>query len=72
MQRPGRTTTRLYIAVAQQLLTAIATGEYAPRTRLPGDRDLTERLDVSRATAWEAILALEIVGAVEVRHGDGT
>lgn len=72
MQRPGQSRTRLYIAVAQQLLTAIATGEYVPGTRLPGDRDLADRLDVSRTTAREAILALELVGAVEVRHGDGT
>lgn len=80
MQRSGqsrdraepRSRPRLYLAVAQQLLTSIATGEYIPGTRLPGDRDLAERLEVSRATAREAILALEIVGAVEVRHGDGT
>ncbi|GAY07540.1 FadR/GntR family transcriptional regulator [Pseudonocardia sp. N23] len=72
MQKSDHSRARLYIAVAQQLLTAIATGEYVPGTRLPGDRDLAERLDVSRTTAREAILALEIVGAVEVRHGDGT
>ncbi|AEA26328.1 FadR/GntR family transcriptional regulator [Pseudonocardia benzenivorans] len=75
MQRSGQSSgakPRLYLAVAQQLLTSVATGEYAAGTRLPGDRDLAERLDVSRATAREAILALEIVGAVEVRHGDGT
>jgi DNA-binding FadR family transcriptional regulator len=72
MQRSDQSRGRLYLAVAQQLLTGIATGEYVPGTRMPGDRDLAEQLDVSRTTAREAILALEIVGAVEVRHGDGT
>lgn len=66
--QPGR----LYLAVAQRLLTDVAAGEYPAGTRLPGERDLAERLAVSRATAREAILALELIGAVEVRHGDGT
>ena len=63
---------RLYLSVAQDLLTAMARGEYLPGLRLPGDRELASRLDVSRATVREAILALELIGAVEVRHGDGT
>jgi DNA-binding FadR family transcriptional regulator len=63
---------RLYLSVAQDLLTAMARGEYLPGLRLPGDRELANRLDVSRATVREAILALELIGAVEVRHGDGT
>lgn len=72
MPRSDHSRSRLYLVVAQQLLTAIAAGDYLPGTRLPGDRELAEQLSVSRATAREAILALEIVGAVEVRHGDGT
>lgn len=63
---------RLYVSVAQDLLSAMADGEFVPGTRLPGDRDLAARFGVSRATVREAILALEVVGAVEVRHGDGT
>lgn len=63
---------RLYLSVAQDLLTALARGDYLPGLRLPGDRELAARLDVSRATVREAILALELIGAVEVRHGDGT
>lgn len=72
MQRSDQSRSRLYVEVAQQLLTSIAAGEYVPGTRIPGDRELAERLEVSRATAREAILALELIGAVEVRHGDGT
>jgi DNA-binding FadR family transcriptional regulator len=63
---------RLYLSVAQDLLTAMAAGEYVPGVRMPGDREIAARLDVSRATVREAILALELIGAVEVRHGDGT
>jgi GntR family uxuAB operon transcriptional repressor len=63
---------RLYLSVAQDLLTAMAAGEYVPGVRMPGDRELATRLDMSRSTVREAILALEVIGAVEVRHGDGT
>jgi DNA-binding FadR family transcriptional regulator len=69
---PPSRTPRLYLSVAQDLLAAMAAGEYVPGLRLPGDRDLAARLDVSRTTVREAILALELIGAVEVRQGDGT
>jgi GntR family uxuAB operon transcriptional repressor len=69
--QPTRTP-RLYLSVAQDLLAAMAAGEFVPGVRMPGDRELAARLDVSRATVREAILALELIGAVEVRHGDGT
>jgi GntR family uxuAB operon transcriptional repressor len=73
MQRSNQSRApRLYLSVAQDLLTAMAEGEYVPGVRMPGDRELAAQLNVSRATVREAILALELVGAVEVRHGDGT
>jgi len=62
---------RRYLAVAQAVLMAIARGDYAPGDQLPPDRELAARAGVSRPTAREALLALELVGAVEVRHGDG-
>jgi GntR family uxuAB operon transcriptional repressor len=72
MKRSDQPRARLYLSVAQDLLTAMARGDYPPGVRMPGERELAARLDVSRATAREAILALELIGAVEVRHGDGT
>lgn len=53
------------------MLVAVARGDYAPGEQLPPDRELAARAGVSRATAREALLALELIGAVEVRHGDG-
>jgi len=63
---------RRYLAVAQRLLTAIQDDTYRPGDRLPSDRELAEQMGVSRPTAREAILALELVGVIIVRHGDGT
>lgn len=62
---------RLYLQVAEQLLAAINSGEYSPGTRLPAERKLAERFDVSRPTIREAIIALELAGCVDVKGGSG-
>jgi len=62
---------RLYQKVAEQLAEVITNGEYPPGSRLPAERKLAERFDVSRPTIREAIIALEISGYVEVRGGSG-
>lgn len=40
--------------------------------RLPAERMLAEQLGVSRASLRQAIVALEVQGLLEVRHGGGT
>ena len=62
---------RLYQQVAEQLMEAIHDGEFAAGSRLPAERKLAERFDVSRPTVREAIIALEIAGCVEVKGGSG-
>ncbi|TLM80768.1 FadR/GntR family transcriptional regulator [Pseudarthrobacter sp. NamE5] len=63
---------RRYLNVAQELLIAINKGEYVPGDRLPAHTEIAAKFQVSRPTAREAFLALELIGAIEVRHGDGT
>lgn len=63
---------RLYQQVADQIATWIDDNRLQPGDRLPAERDLAVRLGVSRATLSQALVALEVVGAVAVRHGDGT
>lgn len=67
-----QTSKRRYLAIAQQLLNDVQRNEFGPEGRLPADRDLAARFQVSRATLREAVFALELVGILEVRHGDGT
>lgn len=62
---------RLYQQVAEKLAAAISAGDYPPGTRLPAERKLAERFDVSRPTVREAIIALELAGCVEVKGGSG-
>lgn len=62
---------RRYLAVAQQLMSAIAKGDFQVGERLPAERDLALQAGVSRPTAREALLVLELAGAIETRPGNG-
>jgi GntR family transcriptional repressor for pyruvate dehydrogenase complex len=64
--------TRLYEQVAEQISQWIAENGLRAGDRLPPERELAVRLGVSRATLSQALVALEVVGVVAVRHGDGT
>lgn len=54
-----------------QLATAIRLGVYAPGSALPPERDLAEKMAVSRATLREAIAALRTAGMVRTTRGRG-
>ncbi len=62
---------RLYEQVAQQILDWVRDDGLAVGDRLPPERELALRLGVSRATVSQALVAMEVVGVVAVRHGDG-
>jgi len=63
---------RLYEQVAQQIVDWIAEAGLRAGDRLPAEREFAQDLGVSRATLGQALVALEVVGVVAVRHGDGT
>jgi GntR family transcriptional repressor for pyruvate dehydrogenase complex len=58
--------------VARRLLDLFTTGDIAPGTRLPAERQLAATLQVGRSAIREALAALEILGIVDVRPGSGT
>jgi DNA-binding FadR family transcriptional regulator len=62
---------RLYRQVADQLRQLIADGEYPVGGRLPTERELAEKLGVSRPTVREALIALEVEGRLRIRVGSG-
>jgi GntR family transcriptional repressor for pyruvate dehydrogenase complex len=64
--------TRLYEQVAEQITAWIRDNGLVAGDRLPPERELASRLGVSRATLSQALVALEVIGVVAVRHGDGT
>jgi GntR family transcriptional repressor for pyruvate dehydrogenase complex len=62
---------KLYQKVARALGEAIRRGDHPPGSRLPSERELAEVFGVSRPTVREAMIALEIQGFLEIRHGSG-
>lgn len=62
---------RLYEQLMMRLLELADERGLTPGDRLPPERVLSQGLQVSRASLRQAIVALEVQGLVEVRHGDG-
>jgi GntR family transcriptional regulator, transcriptional repressor for pyruvate dehydrogenase complex len=58
--------------VLRQLRRLIDEGELGPGDQLPAERELADRLGVSRGTVREAVQFLQALGLVEIRHGSGT
>jgi GntR family transcriptional repressor for pyruvate dehydrogenase complex len=62
---------RLYEEVMERLRELIDVQGLEPGDRLMSERELAERLGVSRASVRQALTALEVIGLVRVRHGGG-
>jgi DNA-binding FadR family transcriptional regulator len=62
---------RLYRLIADQVRHLMDEGEYPPGSRLPAERELADRLGVSRPTVREALIALEVEGRLRIRVGSG-
>lgn len=63
---------RRYLGIAQRILADVEAGLYAVGDALPPDRTLASEFTVSRGTIREALLALELIGVLEIRQGSGT
>jgi len=64
--------TRIYEEIVRQIKTMIAEGRLKSGDQLPPERDLAEKFLVSRTSVREALRALESVGLIEIRPGEGT
>ena len=63
--------TRLYRVVANRIRELIRDENMRAGQRLPAERELATRLNVSRASLREGLIALELGGFVEVHGGSG-
>jgi DNA-binding GntR family transcriptional regulator len=68
----GESPQPLYLRVYRLIADEIASGSLGPGDRLPSERDLTERLGVSRATVRRALGELATDGLVEASAGRGS
>ncbi|MGJ3401973.1 FadR/GntR family transcriptional regulator [Glutamicibacter sp. Je.9.36] len=50
----------------------ILNGALSPGDRLPPEKELSEKLGLSRSSLREAVKALELIRVLDVRRGDGT
>ncbi|ABR47043.1 GntR domain protein [Alkaliphilus metalliredigens QYMF] len=71
MFRPIKST-KVYEQVAEQIQDMIVNGELQKGDKLPSERHLAEELQVSRASIREALRALQIIGLIDVRQGEGS
>lgn len=63
--------TKVYEQVMDQIKEMIENGDLIKGDKLPSERDLVEQLQVSRASIREALRALEVIGLIECRQGEG-
>ncbi|BDZ40293.1 FadR/GntR family transcriptional regulator [Microbacterium suwonense] len=56
----------------EKIKAMIVSGELGPGDRLPPEKELAERLGLSRSSMREAVKALEVIRVLDVRRGDGT
>jgi GntR family transcriptional regulator, transcriptional repressor for pyruvate dehydrogenase complex len=64
--------TRIYEEIVRQVKQLIAEGRLKTGDRLPPERELAEKFVVSRTSVREALRALESLGFIEIRAGEGT
>jgi GntR family transcriptional repressor for pyruvate dehydrogenase complex len=64
--------TRIHEEIIAQIREELADGRLKADDRLPSERELSERFQVSRASVREAIRALESMGLLTSKTGDGT
>jgi GntR family transcriptional regulator, transcriptional repressor for pyruvate dehydrogenase complex len=63
---------KVYIEIVKQLRMLISKEALKPGDKLPSERELSERLNVGRSSVREALRALELLGLIETRRGEGT
>jgi DNA-binding FadR family transcriptional regulator len=63
---------KVYIEIVKQLRDMITEDGLKSGDKIPSERKLTERLKVGRSSVREALRALELLGLIETRRGEGT
>jgi GntR family transcriptional regulator, transcriptional repressor for pyruvate dehydrogenase complex len=66
------TNTKVYLEIVKQLRAMISADGLKTGDKIPSERELSERLNVGRSSVREALRALELLGLIETRRGEGT
>lgn len=63
---------KVYHGVLEEIRKYIRENHLSPGDKLPSERELAEKLRAGRSSVREALRALELLGLIETRHGEGT
>ena len=63
--------TKLYQEIVEKLRQMIESDGLVSGDKIPSERELSERLNVGRSSIREALRALELLGLIETRRGEG-
>src|ERR1700676_468507 len=69
--RPLERSRRLYEDVGERLGEFVREAGMEPGSQFPAERDLAQRLHVSRTSVRQSFVVLQALGFVDVRHGEG-
>ncbi|MCM3215089.1 GntR family transcriptional regulator [Niallia taxi] len=72
MNESSSNSSKLYLDIVNHLREMIEKDGLKPGDRLPSERSLSERLNAGRSSVREALRALELLGLIETKKGEGT
>jgi GntR family transcriptional repressor for pyruvate dehydrogenase complex len=64
--------TTLTASAFEQLISYVVKGEWKAGDRIPPERELCQQLGIARTSLREALKAMELIGMLDSRIGDGT
>jgi len=64
--------TTLAASAFEQLISHVVNGDWKAGDRIPPERELCQQLGIARTSLREALKAMELVGMLDSRVGDGT
>ncbi|MCM3619431.1 GntR family transcriptional regulator [Sutcliffiella horikoshii] len=66
------TPTKMYLEIVKKIRAIIVADGLKTGDKIPSERELSDRLNVGRSSVREALRALELLGLIETRRGEGT
>ncbi|KKI91731.1 hypothetical protein WQ54_12910 [Bacillus sp. SA1-12] len=63
---------KVYIGILRHIRAYIAENQLSYGDKIPSEREFADRLKVGRSSVREALRALELLGMIETRRGEGT
>ncbi|WP_168733783.1 FadR/GntR family transcriptional regulator [Metabacillus sediminilitoris] len=66
------TQSKVYIEILRHIRAYIAEKQLSYGDKIPSEREFAEKLKVGRSSVREALRALELLGMIETRRGEGT